>query len=254
MQARLNHGQPLRYVFFAVLWLLLATAPAYALLEEGKYTETEKVGFAFFKLGHIQPPYVEWVKATDLYKDAPPKERAALLEDQTVRLQKGFSLYMPDEDLIKVATIAPVRSPMLSDKDKAGKYHDVKPLQILMAAGPNGYFPFYVGDMCIAIVPEHFDAFQNIMVSNDVYSKMRKYLGIGNYQQVQKAYIEIVFRPNKADTSKPMTLDKTDTWLMSATIINFEVWDITHQHFIWNYTSPAYVSDKTRNLLDLYGK
>ena len=83
--------------FLAALFLFMAlTSSAHAYLKAKEYTEEEKIGFAFYKLGNIKPNFDSWVEHTDTYSNAPADQKNQILQNETSRLEQGYHNYQPD--------------------------------------------------------------------------------------------------------------------------------------------------------------
>lgn len=243
----------LAIVIFALSSLFPRMAAA---LEEGLYTETEKVGFAFHTLARLNPDFKMWVRSTERYQKAFPIDRAEMLHNDTYRLQNGFSAYQPDIDLIMLSFEAGVQaSKSFKESQKAGITTKVS---IKFSDLPENYFPFPIGDMWIAIVIKDWDKIINMTMDGDQYKEFSQAmkLDVRTNRRSRDVHISLKIRPLSVDTSTPLTLDGIDMWLMLAEIGEITMWHENYERreYLWSYASPWYVSKGQKELLELYGK
>lgn len=249
-----------RNAFYPVLaGLLLAVAilghPAHALLDRGKFSETEKAGFAFHFLSGIKPDFESWVKKTDRYKDARTVEKQQILNDDTYRLQEGYHKYHPDEDLLHIEAPAQVRfrdyngRPLYNDAGEQRTRHVI----ITIPGINSGAIPFEVDKLWVAVVAKDYDFFINLYLTEKEYQKFindldRKTVYHYNFSVV----VDIFLRPVDVDMRAPVLIDDQEMWLMLAEIGSFIIWQRNHKKIIWEASAPWFVSDTSRDLLDLY--
>lgn len=225
-------------------------------LENGRYTESEKVGFAFHKLAGFDPHYEQWIKDMEKYVDAHPADKLELLQKERYRLESGFLGYIPDVDLVSLDIQAVVKSSnYFAQSQKEGVQTDVT---IELVELPENYFPFYIGGMWIALVIKDFDTLlRQRTFTAEEYQTLAKLLGLtGAYQLTQKVNIDLHLRPLSVDTSSPLTLDGLEMWLMLVEIGEMTVWRKinNNKQVLWTYTAPWYISDSQKELLMLYEK
>ena len=83
-----------------ILGLAAQSAPVQALIDESRYTEEEKVAFAFHKLGRIPPDFEAWIKSADEYQVGSPHQRLDMLKSGFQRLEVS-PLHRPGFDLAR---------------------------------------------------------------------------------------------------------------------------------------------------------
>lgn len=224
-----------------------------AALEPGRYSESEKVGFAFHQLGKFEPDYESWIKNTDRYKALLPANQLGVMHKELTRLRSGYHNYIPDADLVSIEIEALIKSSnYFVQSQKKGELTDVT---IDLIDLPENYFPFQVGDTWIALVIKDFDLLNQHTFSAEDYRAFAKTLGLtAAYQLSQKVSIDLKLRPLSVDTSSPLSLDGLDMWLMLAEIGEMTVWRKVNRdkQVLWTYSAPWYVSDKQKELLLLY--
>src|SRR4051812_8097314 len=89
--------------------IALSSGPVHALLDPSKYSDTERVGFAFSKLGNVPPDYNAWIDNMEVYKNAPPIDRQPFHDKTVQRLQEGFYNYTSEDDMIRIVADVTIR-------------------------------------------------------------------------------------------------------------------------------------------------
>lgn len=234
--------------FFALLCPLLVQA-----LPSGRYSESEKVGFAFHKLAKFDPDYKKWVTNMDSYMAAKPTDKVAMMQKETARLQNGYFNFMPDDDLVSLTIDARLRaSSYFGASQRAGTITNVT---MELVDLPQNYFPFYIGGIWIAVVIKDFDSYTQFTFSPEEYSEFSKKVGLDSgYQLVQKVKVDLLLRPISVDTTSPVMLDGLEMWLMLAEVGEITVWRPMGQErfLIWGHNAPWFTSDSQKELLRLY--
>lgn len=236
--------------------ILLCSGTAWAFLEKDAYTETEKVGFAFYNLSGVPPDFISWVAGSDQYNAAMPADRARMLRDQTARLESGFHEYRPDEDLIVLKTRVHVEAADFSSDDPLYKQNKIVKKAVLTVPGmPESYIPFQVGDLWVALVPENYTNFTNLFLTREQFDKLCQSAGFrnGKFETIRfDGEIELILRPVKVDTRRPMEIEGQEMWLMGVQIANMAVWNKSRDQIIWDYTAPWYMTHQSKQIIDLY--
>lgn len=249
----LNH-----YYLSAVLISLLGLGFLYVqsanALEKGRYSESEKVGFAFHKLGRFDPDFEAWIRNSDRYDGATMRGKAALLQDDYYRLEAGYINFLPDVDLISLNMEAHVEASNFFQRSQMDD-DTVTSIKINLLDLPENYFPFQVGEYWIAVVIKDFEKVTNMSFKKDEYRQfVEKFkLAQNAYQLKQKVTIDLKLRPVSVDTTEPIMLDGFEMWLMLAEIADMQLWrDVNGtREYLWHHTAPWYVSDEHRQLLRL---
>jgi len=238
-----------------ILGIVILGHPAHALLERGKFSETEKVGFAFHYFSHIKPDFESWVKKTDRYKNARTVDKQQILNDDLYRLQNGYYKFHPDEDLIHIQGAAQVR---FKDYSGPALYNDAgerrtKHVIITIPGINNGAIPFEVDKLWVAVVTKDFDFYINLYLSESEYEQFIQDLGYkAVYYSHLAAVVDIFLRPVDVDMRAPVQVDNQEMWLMLAEVGSFTVWQRDHRKLAWQISAPWFVSDMSRDLLNLY--
>lgn len=237
----------------AVIILAVYLPSPGAALEVGRYSESEKVGFAFGKLANSVPDFESWIVGTEKYQEALPADKIEMLKKERARLENGFFNYFPDGDLVSVEIDALIRaSNYFAQSQKTGELTDIT---IEMTDLPENYFPFQIGGIWIALVIKDYDLFTRRIMTAEEYRDFAKTLGLaGPYQLAQKVGIDFKLRPVSVDISAPLMLDGLEMWLMLAEVGEMTVWRQLNRdkQLLWAYNAPWYVSEDHKELLMLY--
>ena len=243
-------------LFLAALTLLLSFGPARALLDASQYSETEKVGFAFFKLGNHMPDFNGWAKSEDIYNDLPDDAgRAALLRKESLRLESGFHNYVPEEDLLRLRIPVRISFPTKQARDELLARKVPIPVRIEMDKEAVEYFPYQIGALWVAVVPDGLDAYKTLSLSADDFSGLLAGLKYGANDTAGDAVLHMDLKPVKIDLEKPMKLGKLDrAWLMAAEIGSYELWDKSLKTVAFSFHASWYQAKEHQEILDLYKK
>jgi hypothetical protein len=247
--------KPLAFSLFLSFFL---SFPAGAALEEGKYSDTEKVGFAFSKLGNTRPGFESWIEHSPAYLAAKPVEKMTLMKEGTARLQEGFYSYNPAEDFIHVEADILIQRPA----DRPGKRDapapaspddaEKKVIRISFGKG-DSYFPFQVGKLWIAVIPKDIEAFESIALTPDEYQIFAQGMGTTVRRHSEMTgIIDILLRPVSADAKSPVVVGKEPYWPMLAEIVNVTIWNNSKDRIAWSYDANGYVSQGKKDLMNLY--
>lgn len=248
--------------------------PARAYLDSNRYSDTEKVMFAFSKLGNVPPDYESLIKNNDYYINSAPIAKLELMKTETVRLQEGFNKFSPEDDLIRIVADVDIRwskkdfpanwkgaenQVQFSAPDPDSQLAQAKIYQVSFgqAAGSDKtapFFPFYLGRLWIAVVPKDIGAFLNLSLNTPDYYQFMKKLGAKPYAEKGKALVEMMLRPVSASSERPVEIDQTVYWPMLADIENITLWTADRDHIIWSYDSAGYETKDQKDMRDLYDK
>lgn len=254
------NNRSFRLLFAALICALCVYAAgprAYAdsASDSAPITETEKIGFAFYKLAKRNPPFADWIKQTDDYKLMKPSMKQGYLDKGIARLSKAFVEYLPDDNLLYLRTSVRVKIP---NGQKAQAYERMgvrKPVQLIIDSAVGNYFPVEVGGMWIAVVPKNIDDYLFLSLDEDQYTALTTRLGMTPVGSIRAAVLELRLRPVQVDTSKPAELDGISAWLMMAEIASLTLWNNDrHDTMAWEYSADWYVPQQQRDLLNLYDR
>lgn len=240
--------------FLAMLCPLSASAQDNSAL--AGFTETEKIGFAFYHLINRPPPYDSWIVARDDYKIAKPQTRLSIMDLQRQRLREGFDGYFIDQDVITLTLKVRVqgkdnpdyaKDPALQDAGLS-KMIDIKFSQ----TGDMPYFPFPVGELWIGVIPEHIEKLSRHYLSPEQYQRFCGGTGacIGSFRPVD---VQLVLRPKKADAKEPVVVRDIPVWLMLSDVASI-AFLARDGKMLWEYTAPWYDRQRASELMTLFAK
>ena len=233
----------------AVLGFL--AVPALAMIDDSRYSESEKAGFAFYKLARAKPNFENWIVKTEKYRTLLPQPRIDMLREETNRLHNGMVNFHPDEDFLHVMAevdIGRYRGEALTEVGAGESILDIR-----LAGFQQIYFPFNVGDLWIAVIPEGIDLAGGVVMKKDDYRRLaRKYGFDAGYVRSGKAILDMRLRAVSVDVSAPVRLDERDYWPMLAEIGSISLIDITSKDVIWSHRAPWFTTKEERAIMNLY--
>lgn len=217
----------MRYLFYLAFLLAgLLAAPFCFAFEAGRYTETEKAGLAFYKLGGFKPDFDSWVKQRQSFSEIiSPVTRGELLRAERARLEEGLRSYDPERGAINIRT--PVKMSLIKDK----KLH-IKIESFLK--GGDLYFPFPVGRLWVTILPIDIEKYQTVPVAPFAYENIQ-----GAEGAEQTGLLKMTLEPVFVNTEQPVETEGIETWLMSAKIQRMEIWKEEGRFLLWEYIPPS---------------
>lgn len=220
------------------------------------FSETEKVGFAFYHLINRPPPYDSWIVARDDYKAAKPHNRLVIMDLQRQRLREGFEHYFPDQDVITLNLKIGVRGKDNEDyaKDQAlqeaglSKMIDMKFSQ----TDEPPYFTFPVGDLWVGLIPENIDRLSRQYLTPEQFDRFCNGTGacMGAFRPTE---VQLVLRPQKADAKEPILVNDIPVWLMMSEVASI-AFLAKDGSMLWEYTAPWYDRQRASELMTLFAK
>lgn len=234
---------------FAFLWSFSSEA-----LTGERYSELEKIGFAFHGLAKFDPDFELWIKDNDQYKDAFPIEKIEMMQEEKVRLRNGYINYYPDSDLISLKVDAMARSSnYFVDSQEKGK---VTIVDVSLTEFPENYFPFKIGDIWVAVVIKDFDKLTSITFTKDEYSKFAEKVGFKQreHKTLQEVRLDLKLRPISVDMSSPVQLNGVEMWLMMVDVAEMVMWKsyFRDDDMLFAYQAPWYMASEQKDLFHLY--
>lgn len=251
--------RPLLKPLLSLALLVILCGPVQAhptAIKKTPYSETEKIGFAFYTLANRNPPFESWIRTTDKYLLAKPSARRSILTSETERLSKAFGEYMLDDDPIFIRTNVRIKVPIGAEREAYEKMGVDKPVQILMEEIHENYFPIQLGDMWIAVVANQLEDYLFLSLNAEEYEHLTKRLSLDMRGTGRNAVMELRLRPVRVDLNRPMPLDGLDAWLMLSEIASISLWrrangDIDKE-LLWEKNMSWYKPREQKELLDLY--
>lgn len=246
-----------KFLSYFTLALYVIFAAPHAHSQGLQFSDTEKVGFAFYQFANAEPDFDSWVENTEEYRKAKPVDKQKLMQTETQRLRNAFYHYIPDQDLIKFSVRAKVTvSNYYHRSQMEGVKTDVK---ITLEDIPENYFPFQLGDMWIAVVAQDLEKFLDQTMTGPQYREFAKKIGFDKriYALQEVLNIEFRLRPLSADGDEPIMLADIPMWLMLAEIGSMEAWmnvGNNQRQYVMEHFADWYIPEEQSKLMDLYGR
>lgn len=231
---------------------MILNCPARAMLDKDMYTESEKVGFAFYQLANLTPDFSRWSEDFGIAEELPAQADPT---DDT-RLDRGFHNYHPDEDLISIKIPVTLTTADVDSKNtKLTRAGIVKVATLRMEKLPDFYFPFQISDLSVAIIPQEVESFTQVWLTPAQFINLMNKTGMPKNWRGDvnvKLDVEFLMRPLSVDVKKPVVMQGQDMWMMLSEVATMVLWAPGKKKIIWEYTAPWYVTDESKALLDLY--
>ncbi len=249
-----------RFLFlFALLSVVLVSSFPQALHAQNAallgFSETEKIGFAFYHLSNHKPPFDDWIEARSDYKAASIKDRLLMTDEQRIRLNEGYLSYFPSNDLISLSLKVLVTGGPNPDLSKdigmqtAGLTHMIKIDFVDLHEVP--YIPVQVGQLWVGIIPDQLETVTTHYMTTQEYERISKLSEFIN--STRTVPVKIILRPTSADAKTPLMNKGLPVWLMMADIGALVFMDRNGQ-LRWEYAAPWYDYKRASSLMTLYAK
>ncbi len=232
---------------------LLLCPPARAGMDIGgkKYITSEVVGFAFYQLAGVPPDFPEWVMKTQTYLDAPHAQKTAILAENVQRLEIGYANYSLEHDVIDFTSGVTIQFPDPEELAKTDIEREGVHVRLKLTDTVGGYFPFNVGEIWIAVIPDGVEKFFDMNLPVQDYEGLLRGLGVDSSVRTVEAVMRFHVKPLAADTSKPMDLDGFRVWLLLSQIAAVEVWSKGMTTLSWSYSEDGRTIRGQQELIDL---
>jgi len=241
----------MKHKWLTIVFVFCFAFPGVTIADNFDYSEIEKIGFAFHRLGQTKPDFSNWVKTEDQYKKLNPDVKPLWLEQEISRLEQGFYNFRPREDAIEFE--AKIKISAMPHKDMAGT--DERYFLISLDAGDSDlfYFPFLIGEAWIALIPQGMDGFDKIPIGKERYNRLSQELFIGA-SATTTGILRTTLIPTSVDTNATFNIGGIDMWLMSAKVVDLTISSNEGNTLLWARTASGYHSKIQRELMNLYGK
>lgn len=242
---------------FGVLVVCLAIAcpvPAQALLDDKKYSESEKVGFAFYHLGKIKPEFSSWVRGSDAYKKANESEKSQIMQKEEYRLTQGYYSYTLAEDYILVRTPVEYRFKDMGDQYTGSDQWSGKVLEIVIPGLSGPYFPFQLANTWVAVIAKDYEYPIRLPLSQADLQQFAKKFGEKAIKGTRPLIgeVDIYLRPVSVNAATPVTIEGRKMWLMLAEVGSMVVWQADRGAVAWQFNLAWFRNRGDKDILDLY--
>lgn len=247
--------------FICVTLTVFAVSSALAKDQDGKdkYSESEKAGFAFYQFAGIQPDFAPWIENYKFYQQAKPSLRRDLLKQEEVRLTKGYQNYDKSTDYLSYTVKdAQIIVPKRIDRQVyLSKYNKIPvrislPRILNIPGSGDVYFPYQIGDIWIAVIPQKIEDFTTIYLDRNEFENLAYKLRMTKSDTEATAEITYSLRPVSGDTKQPFPIGKLSAWLIMAEIGRIDIYSYNHSRHVWQYEAPWYISKTQQDLIQLY--
>lgn len=248
----------MRFFPLLVLFILAFSAHKALAFDDREYTEPEKAGFAFYHFAGVEPDFNRWITEYEYYLKAKPSRKNEILQDDKIRLQKGMRLFNPEINYIEFKTdVRVVVPPEAKRQEFLNEYNKIPvklelPRALEMPGSQETYFPFYVGKMWFAVIPQQYEEKAIIYMDENDYYNFTFDLDMGKQERSKVVNAEYAFRATNADTEQPFPIGDMDSWLIIAEIGSMKLFGKSNNKRVWEYEAPWYIPETKQNLLNLY--
>lgn len=245
-------------LIFTALTLMMFAAPSFAedMPQESLigFSETEKVGFAFYHLINKTPPYMDWIAARTDYIKSTPGERMRIMDYERPRLRDGFANYQVDREMILV------KLPLLYTLTDNPDYHTdpdaqskglTKRLLISLPDSQTPYFPFQVGKFWVGVIPQGLEKSMPVDLTEEEYDKLAHGIVEKTKFKNKSIITTVLLKPIVADDKKPMVENNMPVFLLMSDIATLSIRNVG-ETLLWGYTAPWYLGAKSQELMTLH--
>ncbi len=183
-------------------------APGHVLMQG--YSESEKIGFAFYHFTRREPPFQAWLDADESLQKLSPSARYYKRYEEGQRLKAGFLSFAPYRDTIRVYTKIRLREVALAEPGK-------KAIGINFRSTDEAiYFPYEIGPLWIAVQPLGLGREVVHPVSDAEYDRLRLIFGAAALEGFEDITAELVVLALAADPLTPIEVGDQPLWPMAV--------------------------------------
>lgn len=217
------------------------------------FDQTEKVGFAFYSLTKLEPPFSDWIDLDPEYMDAQPKVRLYMKPAKLQRLQAGYQSFSHARDFLTVRLGVTIR--LLEENPKAdvpaAELGQTKAIEINFGGNDEMlYFPYQVGKIWVALVPGEMQRVTTYGITPAQYQKLLSTFG-PNVRKGQSVTLELRMLTSRADSKNPLVVGDMPLFLLMSDLGAVNVLD-DRKKPVWSYYAGWYDSDGRNELLNLH--
>ncbi len=234
-----------------MLTIIILTGGAFAAKPLAKLSPEYLAGFAFFKFAKATPDFEAWIKASNRYKSATPRERVIMLRSEAPMLAGYFNAYMPKENPIEIKARVKYSTPNTKAAEKMLAETGTITIGMKIIGQKEDFFPIQVGDMWIAMIPGNLDEMMTLHFDKEEYETFkRQTAGGGLTGNGVEAIVQLVLLPTSADIKQPMQIEGFNLWMLGVRIIDLELWDAKEERMVWYVEGPG--SEIRRNSSEIF--
>lgn len=245
-------------MFVCAFIVMALPNPAISAYEEFEYSEAEKAGLAFYHFAGYEPDFKKWIVEYDYYLKAKPSKKNQILYEDEIRLQQGYRQFNPESDYITFNTTVIVHVPKMEKRAAFLREYQKIPVKIQLPrmlevpGSQETYFPYYVGGVWYAVIPENFQDLQIIYMDEAEFYDFAYELDMDRSTATAKVRAEFIMRVKGADTEAPFPIGETQSWLIMGEIGNLQLLHKDKSYMLWEYEAPWYIPKTRKDLMNLF--
>lgn len=232
---------------------LPAWAPAWA-DDKNAYNAQEMTAFAVHNLQGTVPDFLMLARSIDLFEHVPEEERDYYLSYQAARLESGFRNYRRDHDPIRVQVPGRVILPSEAEQDSLNEHDLDYPVRIVINDFEHGFFPYDIGGILIAVIPEDIEKIEKLRMDRATYSRLLSRAGSGRVARGSDWHVtvELSLIPLQLNTERPLVVHDTSFYALFGKIAEIELRRQKDNRPLWHaYQADWYVSPEQHELMNL---
>lgn len=247
-----------RFLILSIISCIAFLSSSAHAVENDTFTESEKVGFAFYGFAGTEPKFDTWIKNQTYYQTAKPSAKNHILYEDNIRLGKGFQSFNPEYDYISFETPARAHIPAPDARmEFLNKFNKIPikielPRILEIPGSQETYFPYEIGNTWIALIPDNFQEFLTIYMDEEDYYNFSTELGITYDTPHTRVMIEYIMRATNADSERPFPVGSKELWLVMAEVGGIKIRNPHNNYQVWDYESSWYIPKTRQNLMNLY--
>lgn len=241
--------------FLPAILLGILFFPLDSMAKKKKTTDpmSERVAFAFYKLGGVMPDFKAWVESRPEFEDVRISDREVYTRNEILSLKQRFASYNLDNELISVKIIADLG---VEEIQTYGSFDPSEPRRFRLSANPGGgsvlYFPYEMNGQYIAVIANNLEKVLTKDVDESTFEGIQREIEYDARAKTGRVLLNFLLRPVSADMKQPMFLDGRNQWLMMAEMATFSVATPLEGSVIWDYRAPWYFSKTEKAVGSLY--
>lgn len=201
-------------------------------------THPENVLLGQYKLAKTVPDFDTMIKQSPIVLETQEMDRAAVALTEFNRLSNSYNLRDSEQEIV-------VHTRLLLDE-----YSSMQNAMIFDELDDQTFFRFEIYGENIGVVPKDIETFSRLRIAPSNAAAMMEELGTQ-----RDVFAEFILIPEFADRTKPLDIDETSLWLMSAKIGEMRLWSSPvpeSAQLLWYYKAPWYAPRNVTELDDLF--
>ena len=217
-----------KIAFLSLLALLLLPLAAHAARDTSLLTmptTSKNVAFIFHKLANRKPEFDRAIRDSAEFKSAPASEQEKILDLEERKLAIEFANIDPKREVIVARSAVELEVNTINNPGLKVKLPGTQ--------GSALYFPYSWAGQDFALIPDQFDLFLNLPMTQVEASAASARIGGG------AAAMVVELRAIAADGNRQMVLDGMPQWLLMTKVLAVTFYN-QYLETIWSWQSPDY--------------